>query len=304
MSAFRTSASASPQQLLDALHQVNLPRVYDPALSAHQRQNLLALVKTELHDWRAALRDQMHAVRRRYSPQEAAEAKLALAPFRLLDDLGKELARDLHTVEQANQAGRPIPEVVTFGRLIFGTPDLADWHLGGPQDAGRYDDMMAIRRRLENLLEERAPVEAELRQLTDRIKAQQARIQDDIDQYKRRTNVVRIIARTLFVGIIVVGLALGTYFFSTAEAQLLDFLPNAAARTILILVSVIFIAALILDRRRRVQAAAQHRADVAMGKRRLAQLKQRHKAVRLHYYPLNELVQQLQHDYDTLRATF
>lgn len=304
MSVYTTNINQSPQQLLDALHQVNVPRLYDPALSAQQRHNLIAMVKNELHDWRQMLRDQMTSVRRRYSPQEAAEAKIALAPFRLLDNLGKELAQSVDKLEKLNQANRPIPEGFTFGNIIFGTPDLADWHLGFPQDAGRYDDMMAIRRRLEDLLDERAPVEAELKQLTQRIKAQQGRLKDDMTDHQRRTNLMMVSARAIFVSLFVVGLMLVTYAFYTTEAPLLAFIENDVAGLLMLTVIVILLAAMLFDRRRRLKTIAQLEDDIASGKRRLAQLKQRHKGSRQHYYPLNELVQQLQNEYNTLRETF
>lgn len=285
------------QEYLDDLHSIDVPRLFNPDLSKEQRTNLINLTKKRLNDWQTTLQAHMGTIHKRYEKGQETERDLALAAYKKLDDLGKELTGTIKDLEKIVKKDRTIPPRFAFGTVIFGEYDWGEWHLGEREDMVRFEDMVAIKNRLDRVRREHTPMTKNLKQTQSRIKVLKKEIKRNMDEYKRRKRPLyiglRVVVLLLFVAVF---LGLGYVIYQAGDS------PILAGMSGLLAVSLMTVSISTLRRNRRKLKELEQ--DIHNGRQRLKQLQQRFKKLRIDYYPVNELKQELTADYQSLRATF
>lgn len=293
-----------PQNWLDELHSLNIPRAWDVQINNTQRQNLIRRGKEQLKSWQISLREQIKKIRNRYDASNRDTMEQMLQPYQLLDNLGTDLHSQLGELEQEVKAGKAIPEGFEFGSRIFGDLQTKRWQLGERDDEGRWQDFLKVERRyrsIESEYEEQSQVYKNTKQL-----AQET--QDELKiltkKYDRETGLSHIGLRLL----IVVSLAWFTLVLAFV-AMMVDaplgarFANEVVAAIMMILAVVSSIAAVILARRRR-QAINTLGEDVSQLQNRVRKLRQKTKHEKQHLLPTRQTLKEVYKDYKVLKSTF
>lgn len=293
-----------PQTFLDGLHRVDVPRVFDPDLDKAERANLITLTRKRMNEWQSGLHTQMREITKRYDASQAETQRITLAPYKKLDELGKELGNAINNLENAMKRGRMLPEGFGFGTLIFGEPDWAEWHFGDREEATAFEQMVATKNRMDMVDEEYVPMVKNLRLTQGRIKELKSDMAQLNRQYKRRK-------RPLYVALRVFVLLLFALFFLIAGILLFTSVDPAVAVTqesivggaLLVLGVTLMMLMLVVVRRNR-RKIVELQEDMKQGRRRMKALQAQFKQQRIDYYPSNELRKKLNAEYKRLRAYF
>lgn len=292
------------QNFLDDLHAIDVPKLFDPDLTKEQRVNLIKLKKGQLSEWQAGLTAQLREIHGRYDADQATEQRLALAPYKTLDNLGKELTKAIKRLEDAVKRGRMLPQGFGFGTLIFGEPEWGEWHLGEREEADAFEEMVSIKTRMDMVDEEYMPMVKSLKLSQGRIKELKRDLAGWMREYKQRKRPLYIGGR-IFVrfGFAIAFVVMGWLLFSAEAADGAAFTNRVVGGALLVLGVTLLMMSVVLLRRNRRQVA-ELEEDIKNGRRRLKQLQQEFKGLRVDYYPTNQLRQELAHDYKALRVNF
>jgi hypothetical protein len=304
MSSTNFHLDRPPQEYLDELHDIDVPRLYDPALSREQRLNLIQLTRKRLRQWRNGVEALVEKIGERYGAENADEQRLAQAPYQLLATLGKQLDEAIDELETIVKKGRVVPEGFVFGDRIFGNPESGEWHLGTRADAERFDEMLSVHRRLSQLMEEYKPLVQKMKVIQQRIKEMKNDLRNWMQEYQQKQSTGYIATR--LAGLLILALLLlaaGAFFF-TSEQIVVATETDRVLGVLLIVAGVVFTIAAIVIYRRRSRRLNELREDIQAGKQRLRQYKKDFQEQKRHYFPINQLVTDLRADYRDLRATF
>lgn len=177
----RMNYEPSPQNLLDAIHATNVPALFVPEMGKRQRLEAIALALAELRDTCGRIEKQMKRIEKRHK-RDTEGARRANGGYRKVLELGEELIETVQDLEGRVKGGKVLPPPFAFGRKVFGSEEMDEWHLGDDDTAHNWDELMRLRLRLASIDEERRPLEARLKQLQTDLKTQQ----DNLDQLARR----------------------------------------------------------------------------------------------------------------------
>jgi|GEM_PF-4018009 len=293
-----------PQNWLDELHGFNIPRVWDVRNNDAQRQNLIIRSKENLKSWQIALREQMDKIEARYDASNRDAMEQILEPFRMLDNLGKDLFTSLRDLEQRLKAGRAVPEGFEFGTRIFGDLQTKRWQLGERDDESRWQDFMKIERRyrsLEQEYEEQARLYNNSKQLAVETNSE---LKELTRKYDRETGFTHIGIRLLIVVSISWFTLLLAFLAEAIEFPLGGrFTNDIFAGIMMVLAVVSAITAVILARRRR-QAINTLQVEVANLQNRVRKLRQKTKHEKKNLMPTRQTLKEVHKDYQVLKSTF
>ncbi len=304
MSAPMFHLDRPPQDYLDELHEIDVPRLFDPSLSREQRMNLIQLTRKDLRHWLQGIEALVDKIGERFGAENAAEQRLAQAPYELLVTLGHQLDKAIDDLEEKLKKERALPEGFMFGQIIFGDETSGEWHLGSRADAERFQEMLAIQRRLEKLMDEYKPLVHRIKVIQTRRKETTSDVRDWMQEYRQKQSTGYIAGR--LVGLLLLTLLfLGAgAFLSLSDDTLIATDSDPILGAALVVAGVAFCIAMIVIYRRRKRRLNELREDIQTGKRRVAQYKREFQEQKRHYFPINQLVTELRHDYRDLRTTF
>jgi hypothetical protein len=293
-----------PQEYLDELHEIDVPKLYDPALSKEQRMNLIQLTRKRLRHWREGVEARVETIGERYGSDNAEEQRLAQAPYQLLVTLGKQLDTAIDELESMVKKGRIIPEGFVFGDRIFGDAESGEWHLGTRADSERFDELLAVQRRLSQLMEEYRPLIQKMKVIQQRTNEMKNDVRDRMQEYRQKKSAGYIATRLVGLLLLTVLLLAGGAFLSLSDQVVVDAETDRVLGALLVVSGVVFTITMIVIYRRRRQRLNELREDIQAGKQRLRQYKKDFQEQKRHYFPINKLVTELREDYRDLRATF
>lgn len=304
MSATTFHLDRPPQEWLDQLHEIDIPELYDPGHSKTQRLNLIEYKGKKLRYWYEGVDALVDKIGDRYDSDHQAEMELAQAPYKLLRQLGKQLLTAVNDLEQRTKKDKVVPEGFMFGDYIFGDEDSGDWHLGSGRDADRYDNMLAVKRRLAQLMQEYKPMVQEMKVTRARAGELKSKVSEWMSEYQSKKTTGYIATR--LVGLLVLtAAALGSGFFLVTERLVLGDAANAETLGgALLVLGVAGAIGMIVIYRRRQQRLNELQQDIREGRQRLQQFSQQMQKQRRDFYPTNQLVQELRGEYKELKASF
>jgi hypothetical protein len=304
MSAPTFHLDRPPQEYLDELHEIDVPRLFDPSLSREQRMNLIQLTRKDLRHWLQGVEALVDKIGERYGAESVAEQRLAQAPYELLVTLGHQLDDAIDNLEETLKKGRALPEGFMFGQTIFGNAASGEWHLGSRADAERFQEMLAIKRRLDKLMEEYKPLVQKMKVIQARRKEAASDVRDWMQEYRQKQPTGYIAGRLAGLLLLsVVFLGAGA-FLSLSDAAVIAADTDAILGAALVVAGVAFSVAMVVLYRRRNRRLNELREDIQTGKRRVAQYKRDLQEQKRHYFPINQLVTELREEYRDLRSTF
>lgn len=285
-----------PQIFLDEYHKANVPRIFVPQLSQQQRNNLINLSRKKVTETRMRVQQQIKAIRARYDESEADEAKRGTAPYRILDDLGKQLLEEIDAVEKVAREGRRLPKGFGFGHVIFGVEETGEWHLGEMEDSERFEQLLNKRSRLAQLKADRAPLQKQIKKVNGLIDRKRREV-DEVTEMYQKLKPGKVLAIRL-MGVFSVALlcaALAAVAFLTDRVLL-----GAAAAGLVI---IFLLLAIIVYKRRRNRLNMLRKA-IQLGRTELKKLRKEQLRLRNTYIPLDDLCKQLAVEIKELQATF
>jgi hypothetical protein len=292
-----------PQVYLDQLHEMNIPRLYDPGLNESQRSNLLTLSRKRLSDWQTRIVDQTKNVELRYK-HIPDHARLYAAPYKKLAALGNDLTRALGDLERTVRAGKAVPRGFEFGTKIYGTFDTGEWRLGDAKDAKRWEQMEAIRRRLDLVHNDFEPMKRDMDLALRRAKE----TKQELKKLHKRHRILRskfpFLGMLVLVIVIVVGTLLGgiTILNGSIDIGSGNLTPIFGASMLMVSV-VAAVLSFSMVRRRRLEAA-HVQLSIADAIEDYRSHKVEAREIRLQLYPVAKLAKQLTKEYKDLRQTF
>lgn len=118
-----TSTPEPAQKLLDELHQVNIPALFVEELPSKGRKAAVKVARQKLRHIKGQIRFEKEAIKTQWDSRKKNEAlaeNLYLLPYLTLEKLVSQLEIDIAELEAASETGAPIPEVPSFGSILYG----------------------------------------------------------------------------------------------------------------------------------------------------------------------------------------
>ncbi len=206
----------TPQDYLDDMHAIGVPRLFQPHLGARDRAAGIRRVRQELGRLRTELTLQRDSPPDEGITQSAIELKRRAAPLNLLLLLHEQLVDEVNDLERSLSNGKPLPYSFTFGRFIFGDDRSGEWFVG---NQGQYDDWLKIqqfKQRLDALRVKSHPAREQLTSVLGELEALSAtheKRQAKIDNRQTRGFVSRRIG--MLVVLIAVCAIVGVHYFNS-----------------------------------------------------------------------------------------
>lgn len=289
-------SDTKPQVFLDEYHKASVPRIFVPQLSQQQRNNLINLSRKKVTETRMRVQQQIKEIQSRYDEHEQDAAKRRTSPYRILDDLGKQLLEEIDAVEQVAREGRRLPKGFDFGHAIFGEVETGEWYLGELEDAERFKQLLNKRSRLTQLKADRAPLQKQIKKVNGLMDRKRREL-DEVTEMYQKLKPGKVLAVRL-LGVFSVALlcaALAAVAFLTDRVLL-----GAAAGGLVI---VFLLVAIIVYQRRRKRLDMLRQA-IQLGRTELKKLRKEQLRLRNTYIPLDDLCKQLAVEIQELQATF
>ena len=130
----------TPQELLDAIHLINIQSAWDPESISKERVALIKLNKQKLKAAKQSLRQQQEIIKKQYDGRnktEAAIEKKMLLPYSLIDQLTTLLENYLNDLQHANEFDRPLPDRPIFGQIFYGSVEYGSYIIADANDLTR-----------------------------------------------------------------------------------------------------------------------------------------------------------------------
>lgn len=295
-----------PQLFLDQLHRLDVPKLYDEALSKEQRLNLIALTRKRLDEWRGSVHNQMKEVQARYAKGDKLEMDIVLGPYKKLTSLGNDIAKEISKLEDTVKRGRALPHGFGIGEQIFGAYEIDEWHYGTGEDRERFEEMLRTQRRLEGVVNDLKPMKRSIEVSHHRAMEQKADTEVIMSEFKRVKSYLRFGITSLIMLGITAGCLFGGYIIFNSEDPYIrnDVGLNPIVGGSLLVVGLVATMLLIVLWRRRNRALAKLKMEIKEAQSEYRALKAEAKEKRVEYYPVQKLYKQLKAKYAGLRKSF
>jgi hypothetical protein len=116
-------SSYSPQQLLDQIHEIGIPELYEERMSEKERKARLKLAKQKLKAVKQRLRAEQTFVKGQYDGRNSGEAylkRVELMPYELIDEVISRLEVQLTDLDTSLQLDNALPLAPIYGTLLVG----------------------------------------------------------------------------------------------------------------------------------------------------------------------------------------
>jgi hypothetical protein len=130
----------TPQQLLDLIHAVNMPAIFDPTLSKKDRAAAIKLAKQQLKHIKQQLRHAQGEIKKRWDGRKVGQAEMErkqLKPYDMINSLLVQSESFIMQLETAITFDNAIPifDATGLGTVIVGDEELDVWAITTPEDA-------------------------------------------------------------------------------------------------------------------------------------------------------------------------
>ena len=149
----------SPQDYLDDMRAIGVPRLFQPHLDARQRAAGIRRARQELGQLRTELTLHRESLGSPDDADSPDERRRSHAPFNLLLLLHEQLVAEVNDLEHSLSNGKPLPYSFQFGEFIFGDSAAGDWYIGSQQQFEDWQRIQRFKRRLDALREESQPAQ-------------------------------------------------------------------------------------------------------------------------------------------------
>jgi len=289
----------SPQHILDDIHAVDVPVLFNPKLSTRQRAERLQRAQTELDGIHIELEGILESIQKAHKRNKNKdEHRIERAPYTKLDELVNELISAVKDLAQRVKANKLLPQGFVFGDAIFGNKEAGEWHIGSFEDAQRWEDMQRMKNRLQDVREESIPLQKRMKELRDELGTRQKDLKTLMTRYKKRNAKGTGRIRTLILGLFaLVGMGAGGALIATDPDNIV--IGGLALAIGIMCLTLIFV----LNRRRK--SWLSHTRETIQEERKTVQsLKSEGKKLRRHLIPLKQMIEEIELEYKSLRATF
>ena len=225
----------TPQDYLDDMHAIGIPRLFQPHLGARDRAAGVRRARQELGRLRTELTLQRDSLNGAQDNSSQEDAKRRAAPLNLLLLLHEQLVEEVADLERSLSSSKPMPYSFDFGQYIFGDENNGEWFVGGQE---QFDDWLRIqkfKRRLDALRLQGQPAREQLGAIRLNLEALSAKHQQAQEKIEGR-NTRRFVLRR--IGLLVILIAAsgttGLYYFNTYRTFSLVAFGLTAACAVLI----------------------------------------------------------------------
>ncbi len=225
----------SPQDYLDDMHAIGIPRLFQPHLTTRDRAAGIRRVRQELGRLRTELAFQRDKPSAGTDADSAAAQKRAAAPLNLLLLLHEQLVEEVNDLERSLSNGKPLPHSFDFGRYIFGDAKSGEWFMGGQAQYDEWQNIQQFKRRLDALREQSQPAREQLSDFVGELEALNAtyeKRQAKIDNRMKPRFVLRRIG--MLVVLIAASGTVGIHYFNSFRNLSLAAFGLAVACAVLI----------------------------------------------------------------------
>lgn len=206
----------TPQDYLDDMHAIGIPRLFQPHLNTRDRAAGIRRVRQELGRLRTELTLHRDTLGNEAETQSTEELKRGAAPLNLLLLLHEQLVDEVNDLERSLSNGKPLPYSFTFGQYIFGDAKTGDWFVGSQEQYDEWLKIQQFKRRLDALRGKGQPTREQLTTVVGNLEALTAsheKQQAKIENRKKRSFVLRRIG--MLVLLIAVSGTVGVHYFNT-----------------------------------------------------------------------------------------
>ena len=213
------SERPSPQDYLDDLRAIGIPRLFQPHMAARERAAGIRRARQELGRLRGELSLHRDGPRENGSQLDAAELRRHAAPFNLLLLLHEQLVDEVNELERSLSSGKPLPYSFDFGQFIFGNEAAGEWYVGDQQQYDEWLDIQRFKRRLDAVVEQGKPAREELGKLRGKLESlndEHEKRQTKIENRQEISFVLRRIA--MLVILMLASGIVGWFYFNSDRA--------------------------------------------------------------------------------------
>ena len=194
----------TPQDYLDDMRAIGVPRLFQPHLDARERAAGIRRARQELGQLRTELTMRRGSLDGQSDSRNPSERRRQHAPFNLLLLLHEQLAAEVNDLEHSLSNGKPLPYSFQFGQFIFGDEAAGEWYIGTQEQHDDWQRIQRFKRRLDALREQSQPMRETLsgiRIQLDALTTERDKTRDKIEKRKTRGFVMRRILLLLVMAL-------------------------------------------------------------------------------------------------------
>ena len=206
----------TPQDYLDDMHAIGIPRLFQPHLSTRDRAAGIRRVRQELGRLRSELTLHRDTNGNEGEAQATDEIKRGAAPLNLLLLLHERLVDEVNDLERSLSNGKPLPYSFSFGQYIFGDAKTGEWFVGRQEQYDEWLKIQQFKQRLDALRGKGQPAREQLTNVLSNLEALTAtheKQQQKIENRQKQSFVLRRIG--MLVILIAVSGTIGVHYFNT-----------------------------------------------------------------------------------------
>ncbi len=228
-------AQPTPQDYLDDMHAIGIPRLFQSYVDARERAAGIRRARQELGRLRTELtqhRDNLGGSNGALSPEEIRRMS---SPLNLLLLLHEQLLGEVNDLEHSLSNGKPLPYSFRFGQHIFGDEGAGEWYIGSQEQFEEWGRIQQFKRRLDALRVQGQPAREQLGTIRADLQAlseKHQKTQQKIDRRSARIFVMRRLG--MLVLLVVASGTVGIHYFNSFRNFSLVAFGLAAACTLLI----------------------------------------------------------------------
>lgn len=228
-------AEPSPQEYLDDMHAIGIPRLFQSHIETRERAAGIRRARQELGRLRTELtqhRDNLSASNGALSPEEMRKKA---SPLNLLLLLHEQLLGEVNDLEHSLTSGKPLTYGFCFGQHIFGDESAGEWYIGSQEQYEEWGRIQQFKKRLDALRAQGQPVRDQLGVIRADLQAleeNRQKTQQKIDRRGARTFVMRRLG--MLVLLAAASGTVGVHYFNSFRNFSLVAFGLAGACTLLI----------------------------------------------------------------------
>lgn len=284
----------APQDYLNDLHAIGIPKLFHPRVNPRDRANGIQKTKKELGRLKMELQHHRDTLRAKNKSASAEEIKRILAPFNLLQNLIQQLTQEVSNLEARLGAGKMLPQGFEFGQYIFGDEDHGEWFIGDEEHYNDWREADDVKQRLNGFKREGQPLIQKLSEIHSEYESQKALYQDTQKKVDKRAKKGYILRRMLVLVLLIAGSAAGGAYVYLEMGNQLGLIGFGLAGLFFLLIPMGY-----MDwrgRNRKLIAIARE------AKTQMRRLQAEGKEVQKRYRPIEFQIRALAAQYESLRA--
>ena len=152
----------SPQEYLDDMHAIGIPRLFLSHLGARERAAGIRRARQELGRLHTELTQHRDNLGQSNGALPTEDIRKKSSPLNLLLLLHERLCDEVNDLEHNLSNGKPMPYSFRFGEHIFGDEGAGEWYIGSQQHYEEWGRIQQFKRRLDALRAQGQPMRDQL----------------------------------------------------------------------------------------------------------------------------------------------